>query len=126
MSYTTNVSQRSVEAKETPQLIASDKVEGTAVYDRTGTHLGKIHHMMIDKYSGQVAYAVAGFGGLFGIGQDWVPLPWKALNYDTRVGGYLVDEAKLTNAPRYATSANPDWSDRAYTGEIDQYWYPGV
>ncbi|MBL7309526.1 PRC-barrel domain-containing protein, partial [Escherichia coli] len=43
---------------ETPRLIASNMVEGTAVYDRSGRHLGAIHNFMVDKVSGQVAYAV--------------------------------------------------------------------
>ncbi len=34
---------------------------------------------MIDKYSGQVAYAVMSFGGVLGIGERFHPLPWKAL-----------------------------------------------
>ncbi len=128
MNYTTNVGERGVATEETERLIASDKVEGTAVYDREGKHLGRVHHLMIDKYTGQVAYAVASFGGLFGIGENWVPLPWKALNYQTRVAGYVIDidRGRLEKAPRYASGENPDWSDRAYTNEIDQYWFPGV
>lgn len=128
MNYTTNVGERGLATEETERLIASDKVEGTAVYDRSGKHLGRVQHLMIDKYSGQVAYAIASFGGLFGIGEDWVPLPWKALNYDTRVAGFVVDidRARLEKAPHYASHETPDWSERAYTDEIEQYWYPGV
>jgi hypothetical protein len=46
----------------TEQLISSDEVEGTAVYDRSGAHLGTVNNLMIDKYTGQVAYA----GGFLG------------------------------------------------------------
>jgi len=53
---------------ETPRLIASNMVEGTAVYDRSGRHLGAIHNFMVDKVSGQVAYAVLAFGGCLGLG----------------------------------------------------------
>lgn len=31
---------------------------------------------MIDKATGQVAYAILGFGGFFGIGTNLLPLPW--------------------------------------------------
>ena len=41
-----------VATDETNALISSDKVEGTAVYDRTGEKLGSIHSVMIDKVSG--------------------------------------------------------------------------
>jgi hypothetical protein len=42
---------------ETQDLIASDKVEGTAVYNLSGERLGTVHNFMVDKRSGHVAYA---------------------------------------------------------------------
>ena len=60
---------------ETDRLIASDKVEGTAVYNRVGERLGEVYNFMVDKYSGQVAYAVMSFGGFLGIGESYHPLP---------------------------------------------------
>jgi hypothetical protein len=33
---------------------------------------------MIDKYTGQVAYAVMSFGGFLGIGESYHPLPWRS------------------------------------------------
>jgi hypothetical protein len=36
-------------------LIESDRVEGTAVYDPQGNHLGSIKRLMIEKISGKVA-----------------------------------------------------------------------
>jgi hypothetical protein len=46
------------------------------------------------------------------------------LTYDTRLGGYVVylDRSKLENAPSYASTDAPDWSDRSYTARIDEYW----
>ena len=128
MNYATNVGERGFATEETPQLIASDQVEGTAIFDRGGNHLGRIHHLMINKYRGQVAYAIASFGGFLGIGENWVPLPWQSLSYQTQVAGYVadVDRPTLEKAPRYAATNKPDWSDRAYTKEIEQYWFPGV
>ena len=58
---------------ETARLIASNKVEGTAVYDRGGRHLGAVHNFMVDKVSGQVAYAVLAFGGFLGLGENPPP-----------------------------------------------------
>ena len=47
-----------VATDETDRLISSDKVTGTAVYNRQGEHLGSVYNLMVDKISGQVAYAV--------------------------------------------------------------------
>ena len=76
----------SVATDETSSLISSDKVEGTAVYNRPGDKLGSIHSVMIDKISGKVAYAVMSFGGFLGIGDRYHPLPWHVLTYDTGQG----------------------------------------
>ena len=41
---------------ETGDLISSEKVEGTAVMNRTGEKIGTIERLMIEKRSGKVAY----------------------------------------------------------------------
>jgi len=109
---------------ETVQLISSDKVEGTAVYNPNGDRLGTIANLMVDKLSGQVDYAVMSFGGFLGIGEDYYPLPWNKLTYKPSMGGYVVDLDKrvLDQAPRYSAADRPDWSDRRYTARIDDYW----
>jgi len=39
---------------ETAALIASDKVQGTAVYNHDGDRLGSIYNFMVNKRSGQL------------------------------------------------------------------------
>jgi hypothetical protein len=83
-----------------------------------------VHHLMIDKYTGQVAYAVISFGGFLGIGAEYHPIPWRLLDYDEKMGGYVVDldQEQLKKAPHFAENREPEWSDRAYTARIDEYW----
>lgn len=109
---------------ETARLISSDKVEGTAVFNRQDQRLGSVHNFMVDKVTGQVAYAVMSFGGFLGMGQSYHPMPWKVLDYDTRLGGYVVDldRDKLEKAPSYIASDMPNWSDRTYGNQIDKYY----
>jgi PRC-barrel domain len=120
----TTVIDKPVEASETNRLISSEKVDGTAVYNSAGDHLGAVHHLMIDKFNGHVEYAVMSFGGFLGMGESYHPLPWRALTYSTKLGGYCVDldRARLEGSPHYTMSSQPDWSDRAYRDRIDQYW----
>ena len=117
-----------VATDETDQLIASDKVEGTAVYDRQGQRLGSVDNFMVNKRSGQVAYAVMSIGGFLGVGERYHPLPWKTLTYDTGLGGYVValDKDTLQGAPSYAASEVPDWRDPAYVRRIDDYYGTGL
>jgi PRC-barrel domain len=117
-----------VATDETDRLIASDKVEGTAVYNRQGERLGSVHNFMVDKRSGQVEYAVMSFGGFLGMGGSYHPLPWKALTYDTNQGGYVVDldKDKLKGAPSYSTGEAQSWGDPAYGRRIDDYYGSGI
>ena len=106
-------------------LIASDRVEGTVVYNRKGERLGTIERVMIDKVSGQVKYAVMSSGGFLGIGDTYHPLPWNILTYDPNEGGYVVDldRAGLQSAPYYAGAANePNWSDREWQQAIGKHY----
>ena len=97
---------------ETDRLIASDKVAGTEIYDRAGERIGSVYNFMVDKVSGQVAYAVMSFGGFLGLGERFYPLPWTALTYDPARSGYVVevDREKLETAPNYAAD-DPAWQD---------------
>src|ERR1700740_655081 len=108
---------------ETVELIASNKVEGTAVYKPTDERLGTVYNLMIDKRSGQVEYAVLSFGGFLGMGNDYYPLPWDMLSYDEDAGGYVVDLDKeaLETAPHYAGDAEPTY-DRAYGEQIYSHY----
>ncbi|MEH6953087.1 PRC-barrel domain-containing protein (plasmid) [Nitrobacter sp. NHB1] len=108
----------------TGRLIGSDKVEGTAVYGANEEKIGTIARVMIEKTSGQVSYAVLGFGGILGIGDDHYPLPWNSLKYDTALGGYRtgVSVDQLKGAPKYATDTSWNWSDPARTRAVDDYY----
>ncbi len=120
---TTGTGSGSVATDETDRLIASNKVEGTVVYNRQGERLGTVYNFMVDKRSGQVAYAVMSFGGFLGMGGSYHPLPWKVLTYDTGKGGYMVDldKDRLQKAPSYTGSQDPTWN-RAYGSQIDSYY----
>lgn len=94
---------------ETERLISSSKVEGTAIYDRSGEKLGSVRNFMVEKRTGQVEYAVLSTGGMFGGAGRLYPLPWSELTYDTERGGYVVDLdlARLEDAPSFEEGAEP-------------------
>jgi hypothetical protein len=124
MSGTTAASGTAPATDETADLIASNKVEGTAVYSPGGERLGSVYNFMVHKRSGQVAYAVMSFGGFLGMGSSYHPLPWKQLTYDTRLGGYVVtlSKAQLEAAPAYSESELDVWDDPVYSRRIDDYY----
>ena len=111
MAYDDNrVAQADV--KETHDLIASDKVEGTKVYDPNGEHIGSIERFLVEKRGGKVSYAVLSFGGFLGMGHEHYPLPWSKLDYDESLGGYRIDITKdqLEGAPKYEGGDDDFWT----------------
>ena len=109
------------------QLISSEDVEGTEVYDPAGKNIGKVDHLMIDKMSGRVAYAVISFGGFMGLGHSHYPVPWGALKYDTSLGGFRtsINQQQLKDAPEFSDNS---WGDRSWETRthqhynVPQYW----
>jgi hypothetical protein len=60
-----------------------------------------------------VAYAVVSFGGFLGMGEEYYPMPWSKLDYDTRLRrsarracvGHLSPRAYRLDNRKYAGSA---------------------
>jgi sporulation protein YlmC with PRC-barrel domain len=109
------------------RLISSNDVQGTTVYDMKGTKIGSIDHLMIEKQSGRVGYAVMSFGGFLGLGHSHYPVPWSALKYSPEQGGYVtgVTEQQLKDAPQFSDDSwmDRDWESRTYKHyNATPYW----
>lgn len=101
------------------RLISSNRIEGTPVFDRYAKRIGTIHSVMIEKESGQVAYAVLTFGGFLGLGSRAYPLPWSMLTYDREQHGYSTELRRedVESAP-YMTL---DQADRPHPSQEPVY-----
>jgi hypothetical protein len=104
-------------------VIESDRVEGTAVYDRNNAQIGTIKRLIIEKISGRVLYVDVSFGGLFGMGAHHHTIPWDKLTYDTELEGYHTDvtEEQLRSAPVF-TDTRMGKLDSSYERDIRNYW----
>jgi hypothetical protein len=102
-------------------FISSEDVECTNVYDLKGSKIGEIDHLMIDKFSGRITYAVMSFGGFLGFGHSHYPLPWAALKYNPTLGGYEtgITQAQLQDAPAFSDDS---WSDRSWETQTHRYY----
>jgi PRC-barrel domain len=65
------------------RLISSDRVIGTDVHGVGDETIGQIDHLLIEKLSGRIAYAVMSFGGFLGLAHNHYPIPCAALKYDS-------------------------------------------
>ena len=104
-------------------LIASDRVDGTAVFNRAGERIGRIRRFLVNKQSGNAQYAEMEFGGFLGIGKDTYPLPWELLDFDVTKGGYTIDltEEQLREAPCHR-EADCREVDSSYASNIRQHY----
>jgi hypothetical protein len=79
---------------------------------------------MIDKLSGNVAYAVLRFGGFLGMDQKHLPVPWAKLKYDPAQAAYKLDlsDDELRGAPAYEAAGEFDWGDRSQEILLHTYY----
>src|SRR6516162_873828 len=97
---------------ETHHLIASDRVEGTPVRNTDGTTIGTIDRVMIDKLTGNVAYAVLSFTGFVGVEQRRLPIPWRELTYDRKLAAYHLDVSENEHRAM-PLGRDIDWGERS-------------
>lgn len=83
----------------------SDRIVGTKVKDAQGKDIGEIDALIIDSQEGKVTHAVIGKGGLLGVGEQKVVVPWSDVKMTRDSDGDRVavtmDASRLENAPRY-------------------------
>ena len=115
----------SVTAHPNHQLISSEDVEGTNVYDMKGTTIGEVDHLMIDKISGRVTYAVMSFGGFVGLGHSHYPIPWGSLKFDPKLNGYVtgITQQQLKDAPQFSDDS---WEGRDRAWETRTHAHYGA
>ena len=112
---------------EIHNLIASDRVEGTPVRSTNGTSIGTIERVIIEKLTGNAAYAVLRLEEPVGVGQKDLSVPWPRLTYDRKLAAYHLD---LTEKELSALShgSDIDWGDRGREMErhdddrVKVYW----
>jgi sporulation protein YlmC with PRC-barrel domain len=114
------------EAEKNSAVISSDRVEGTAVFDRGGKNIGHVDHVLIEKRGGQATEAVLSVGGFLGMGDEKHCVPWSKLDYDTDLGGYHlnIDEMPFAKGraslPRNDTRPTTIISGLAFTNIMKQ------
>ena len=95
---------------------------GTRINNAEGKDLGEIDQLLIDR-NGKVTHAVIGLGGLAGVGEKKVVVPWSALKFAPVTTGkknaITISEATLNNAPRYERTARADAAPAASPRAVD-------
>jgi hypothetical protein len=106
------------------RVIAAAKVQGTSVTNPAHENLGSIRDVVLDKYDGEVRYAVLQFGGFLGMGSKLFALPWELLHYDEEEDAYVLDISKdiLKAAPGFDSDHWPDMSVGTYDADLRRHY----
>jgi len=104
--------------------IRAKKVIGTNVKDPSGSTIGEVNDIVLDKQSNNIMFAIVSFGGFLGIGEKYHPLPWASLDYDEAEDAYVVNYTKdqLKAAPADSISELTKNDGRAFRDRAFDYY----
>ncbi len=94
-----------------------------AIYDRSGTKLGRVTEVMVDMANGTLEFVVISFGGFLGLGQKYHPLPFQLLQLRDQADGFVVDAptALIDGSPAYRVDDAPVF-DADYGERLRSYY----
>src|SRR5262245_5100861 len=90
------------------------KIIGTKVKDSSGKDLGEIDQVLIDTKTGKVTHAIIGKGGLVGVGETHVVVPWSSVSLTADADNR---DKLVANVEQSALDAAPRWDRRAAASE---------
>ena len=92
--------------------------------NREGEELGRIEHVMIGLPEGRIAYAVLARGGVFGLGERLVAVPWSAFARDGSSRQFVIDISSecLDAAPAFDRDHWPAMLDREWARRVHRHY----
>lgn len=107
-----------------PEVLSATTIIGNDVVNQAGETLGQIEEIMIDRHTGDVAYAVLSFGGFLGLGEKYFAVPWRAMTVNTVDHNCIlnVSEDRLKEAPGFDKDDWPSSANRAFLDQVYRFY----
>ena len=97
---------------------------GKDVVNRNYEELGNVEDIIIGG-DGRVTYLVISHGGVLGIGDNLIPVPFSAVSRGSEGDDNImldISRQDLENAPNFAQTEWPDFDDANYENEVHGYF----
>jgi len=106
-------------------VIRTQEILGVKVINRARDSLGEIEEIMIDKFTGQVAYVVLATDGFLGMGGKFFAIPWDAIQFDVLNDCFVFDITKemLNNSSGFDKNHWPAAADLKWGGKVMNNYY---
>ncbi len=112
----------------------ASKLAGIDVYNEANEKIGDINEVILDR-SGNVANVILGVGGVLGLGEHYVAVPFNKLKWVDQPVTSTTSSTTSAPANAPATTPAPDGNTRTTTGaatttktttttNASKYWYP--
>lgn len=114
-----------MEPGATPQVgnqRSAEKLIGMDIRNPAGESLGEIEDIILDNQQGRIAYAVVSHGGILGIGDKLIAVPWQAFMAEGDALTLDIDKERLKSAPSFDKGELPDQSDPAFHQQVHEFY----
>lgn len=118
-----------------PKLQGANELIGLSVKNSKDESLGTVKDIVLRSGTDRVSYYVLSFGGILGIGDKYLAVPWSAVRLSAEGGKHLICDIpkdRLKDAPGFPKDRWPDMADPALSATIHDYygikheaWAPG-
>lgn len=109
------------------KTIPSKKIVGANVENAAGEKIAAVEDLVIDLQSGKVTYAALSVGGVLGIGEKYVAVPFEDLRKTYDKSGNLIavldiSKERLEQAPTFDKDHWSDFSNPQWRTKVDTYY----
>ncbi len=102
--------------------VRSDQLLGTEVRNPQYEALGNVDDLVMNSQTGKIAYLLISRGGIFGLGEKHIPVPWEAFSVTPNATLLVLDASKsvIEAAPQVDTNDLSSLGQQSQ--DVDAYW----